>query len=161
MAGNKFNYKNNNGSNMNRGNNQKNNNGSNMNKVNNNNVKKDSWKDAILYTALGILLALAIKGCNDGDKTTEAVQDIKANVDTVKTERRLDADTIKVEVRETKKIVKRVEKKVEECCDCDDKQNVRNAAKQVRYVKDCCQEPKKEEPATCTYVGCWTRPRTR
>ena len=87
----------------------------------------------VLYTTLGALLLLAIKNCGDGNKareTNEFVKDVAAGVDTIKQERRMDADTVKHIARETNKVVHRVEKKVDKVQETADSILVK--------VDDCC-----------------------
>ena len=100
-----------------------------------------------LPVGIVVLLILSVKQCSDGNKsreTNETVKKIAENVDTIKQERRLDADTIKAVTKSTNKIVRRTEKKVDEiravedailakidsCCDCGKKQEVKPVKKQ-------------------------------
>lgn len=124
----------------------------------------------VLYTALGILLFLGIKNYindekSDGTKETiqkisENIDTIKAGVDTVKVERRLDADTLKQNVKDIDTVVNRTEQKVdtliiqvqkvqqtadsildkvEECCDCKKKPVVKPKQKSKPQPKQKVQ----------------------
>ena len=127
---------------------------------------KNLWtraKDPILFTTLGVLLFLGVKNCSNGDaarETNETIKEVAANVDTIKEERRLDADTIKATTRAIHTVVKRTEKKVDvlqetadsilakvdSCCDCNQQQPAPKKPVQKPAPKKPVQQPEPRKP---------------